>query len=242
MSHNALFSVLLILSLTPAVFGNYSLVTQKEQNTLFGDEKRTKLFDEELKFYLQEKLAEYSSWVIDEVAWGKKVENSEYSIDNSRKFILNGAFGYIPVFVKSSSGQLKTILTVRLKLTIKGLVSKKEIKVNTDFDALDFELKEVDPVGLHGQVISDFRELTKYRSKMYIKEGSCLTEQMVRGRALIKHGEPATCYIKKGGIVVSFDAIAWEDGCFGEIIRFMTKDKKLYRAKIESVDSAKIVE
>ncbi len=213
------------------------------QEQISGIEKK---FQEELQVYLAANLRVFSSWSIAEIRLGQPKSGTKdtqhYIIDVARPMILNIPFAYVPITINSSRGKLKTALTVRLNLKRIALVAQKDIAVNVDLRVSDFAAEEIDAVGIRGEVISVPEEVTRYRAKMYIKSGACLTNQMVRPKAIIKHGNPVTCYIRTGSVLISIDCIARDDGCMGDIIRVMSKEKKLYRAKIESAESAKIVD
>jgi flagella basal body P-ring formation protein FlgA len=155
---------------------------------------------------------------------------------------VNGTFIYVPVTIESKSGKLKSLLTLRMKLRKMALVAIHEIQVNTDLQVSDFVQQEVDATGLRGSLITDYTELTRLKSKMHIKSGSYLTDQMIRRRSLIKHGDPILCYVSNSSVVVSLDCIARDDGNPGEIIHVMSRDKHVYRAKIETEQTARIIE
>ncbi len=203
-------------------------------------------FENELNKYLAANLQAFSSWSIAEIRTGQSTTETNaaqlYTIDPARAMVLNIPFAYIPITINSPRGKLKTVLTVRLNLKRMALVAIKDIPVNVDLQVSDFTTKEVDAIGMRGEVIRLPEEVLRYRAKMYIRAGICLTDQMVRPKAIIKHNDPVACYIRTGSVMISLDCTAREDGCLGDIIRVMSKEKKLYRAKIESSETARIVE
>ncbi len=200
-------------------------------------------FEAELYSYLKEQLKSYSQWAVVEIQPNGRNESLDrYSLDRKRNCVINGSFAYVPVITSSSGGFVKTVLTVRLKLSKAALVAVRDIKVNAELQAADFEQKDVDATIPRGKLLANPDELSHFRAKMYIKSGACLTDQMVRERALIKHGDPVTCYLTRGGVTVSFDCISRDDGLKGEIIHVTTRDKKVFRAKIETAETARIME
>lgn len=205
--------------------------------------KTEKKFEQALNEYLTQKLTAYTSWNIEEIQPNGKITSFEgFSIDTLRPLNVNGTFIYVPIAIESKNGKLKSLLTLRMKLKKMALVVLHDIEVNTELQVSDFVQQDVDATTVRGKLITDLAEVSRLKSKMFIKSGMYLTDQMIRRRSLIKHGDPILCYISKGGVVVSLDCTSRDDGNPGEIIHVMSKDKRIYRAKIESAEAAKIVD
>lgn len=222
---------------------NLSANGRGEQQTQKNSKTNNSRFENELSDYFKEELKSYSYWEIVEIQPNGRNESLErFSIDRNRKCVVTGTFAYVPVIMSGPSGLVRTIMTIRLKLSKTALVAIRDIQVNTELQKTDFEIKDVDATVPRGILIANPADLSHYRAKMYIKSGACLTDQMVRQRALIKHGDPVNCYLVRGGVTVSLDCISRDDGLLGDIIHVVTKDKKLYRAKVESAETARIME
>lgn len=200
-------------------------------------------FEKQLQTYLTDKLKDYTSWSILEIQPnGGILTFVGYSVDTLRPLTVNGSFIYVPVLIDSKAGKLKSLLSVRMKLRKMALVAVHDIPVNTELQLSDFVQQEIDATSIRGKLITEYEELALSKSKMFIKSGLYLTDQMVRKRSLIKHGDQILCYLVNGSVTISLDCTARDDGNPGEVIHVVTTDKRIYKAKIENAKRARIIE
>ena len=70
-------------------------------------------------------------------------------------------------------------------------------------------------------------------TKMYIPNNHIIYKYMITVPNLVKKNSPITIISKSGGIEMSFDATAMENGKKGDIIKIRDKNNNIYKVKID---------
>lgn len=201
--------------------------------------------DELVKNYIQKQLSNYSSVSVNSIVYPSSVISgtNSFSIDPSRPFTFNGGFGYVPVTLSDTKGgKIKTLFSVRVQVFAKVVVAHKAFKLGEDLVPGDCIIEDRDLTKVRGDILFNTMEVAESRAGMFIAPGTVITKNMLQLRPIIKHGASLTAYVGKGGLEVTMPVVARDDGKAGEVIRVMTNDKKIFKARVESPERVQILE
>lgn len=165
------------------------------------------------------------------------------AVDTLKELRVNGALAYIPVSMLSKDRKVsQSYLTVKLSLYKKVLTALTSVQAGKELSKEEFELKTLDLAKLRGVPVCEFEELNGLRAKFNIKEGEVLLKEKLQPVPVVKKGDSVTAVAVRGNVEISMDAAARQDGGIGEIIRIITPDKKIFRARVIDQFSVNIIE
>ncbi len=192
--------------------------------------------EKKVENYLAEKLSGYDKYEFELVK--APVGDFEFSTTEANNF--NGGLNYLPVKIKSKNGGvINSYLTIRLKLYKEIFVVKNDISNKQTINPKDLELQLFEITNLRGNTISSFSELEGMRSKMLLREGTVLFKESLETDPIIKNGDWLIASTFSGNVAIEVDAEAKQEGCRGDIIKILTKDKKYFKAKV--IDSNNVI-
>lgn len=198
---------------------------------------------EEIEKFLAKKLTGYEK--IDfEIASKPFTQKGEtIVIDTAKEIKISGGSAYIPfILMNGPQKTSRSFVSLNLSLYKKVLVSKRLIAAGSELKAVDFELKTQDVARLRGVPVCETSALTGLRARLIIKEGEALITEKLQSMPVVKKGDNVTAFSVRGNVEISMDASARQDGCSGEVIRILTSDKKLFRARVIDQFSVNIIE
>jgi flagella basal body P-ring formation protein FlgA len=194
---------------------------------LFGENKQ---FDAQLKNYLDAKLKSYSKYEYQVMSLPKSYARVE--IKDNKEFRINKNYAYIPISVYDKDNFVSSsLLTVRLKLFKEVWVAQSKIEKNVNLTPAMFLVKEENVAVVAGNVFDVSGNLRSVRSKINIREGSVLTQEMVKAIPVVKNGEKLTMHSGKNGVDVSIDVVSRNEGCVGDLIN-VQGGSTVYKARI----------
>lgn len=196
----------------------------------------------DIKKLLIEKLPDYNKFEYN-ILSPKHPELSNYSIDNSRKIVINEGFAYIPV-INKINGKVKRneILTIKLKLFKNVLVSTRQIRRNESLSEYDFVIEEKEVSHLRFSPTDISTSIKYLRAKRDISENVILSNHMVEQIPDIKKGDRVDAIFMNKTVNISFPVTARTEGLAGEIIRVKRDDRKIFRATVLNNTTVKIIE
>ncbi len=164
-------------------------------------------------------------------------------IEKSDDFKISGNLAYIPVRVVSSADrQTRSFITIRLKLYKEVLVAVKNLKPKEDLSKDEFQFKNVDVTQVRGTPVLSFDKITSFRSKINIKKGDVLIKECIEEKPIINPGDVVTASYSTGNVTVSTQAISKQEGCKGQVITILTRDKRYFKAKVLDSQHVNIIE
>jgi flagella basal body P-ring formation protein FlgA len=198
------------------------------------------LSHDEINEYLKKQLTGYSKIEFETVSLPRIKFKDDVSIDLTKDFKLSGNTAYIPVMIKSQNSAYPTssFVVARVKLYKEVLTARSPIKRGTELKKDDFQTEIADVSTIRGKIINDEQGIETYKAKFNIEQKEVLTETLIEPVPAIKRGNKVIAYSISGRVAISMDASAREDGCLGDIIRIITPDKKIFRAKV--IDSLNV--
>lgn len=194
-------------------------------------------FNSDVNNYLNQKFTGYDKV---EFSVQSKINSTEVvEIDNTREFKYQKGYGYLPVVIKRNNRTSLSIITLNISLYKNVLVAKTDIlkKSEINNDAIEFQLRNV--TNVYGHPVTDINMLKNYCSKITIKNDEILLTEMLEKIPVIKSGDKIIAELNTGSITISTDAIARQDGSSGDIIQVVSKENKLFKARV--VDSNKVI-
>lgn len=198
-------------------------------------------FKNELETYLKKNLPGYEDYKYEILQTPRSYKKME--IISKDDFNMSGNMIYLPVRLTGKDGRIsKSILSIRLKLYKMVYVAVKTIKKDENLTAPDFALKKYDVANLNSKPVTSLKELDLYRSANFLNPGDALTKEDLELKPVILAGNPVDAEYKYGSVYISFEAISRQDGVPGEMITIITKDKKLYKAKVINSHDVNIIE
>ncbi|MEI7812259.1 MAG: flagellar basal body P-ring formation chaperone FlgA [Ignavibacteria bacterium] len=197
----------------------------------------------EVEKYLEGQLVGYEKVDFEIVSAPKIQLNENINIDYDRQFKLTGNMAYVPVKISLPGGlSTQALVSVRVKLYKTVLIAKINIRTGGLLRDYNFQLKQADISQLRGNVVNDTSMLMGSKARFGINEGDILTKEAIQPLPLIKSGMRVTAFYSTGNVTVTMGASARQDGYQGDLIRILTQDKKLFRAKIIDINSVIIEE
>jgi len=198
-------------------------------------------FDVQLKKYLDEKFSNYIKYEYQVMGMPKNFSKLEINIEKNANIHKN--YIYVPIKVYDSKNFVSTsLLTVRVKLFKKVFVARQEIRRGGDLNQNLFQVKEAD-ISIYDEKTIDVQsELAIFRSRVLIKEGTVLSENMIEPIPIVRKGDNLILHTDGVGVDVSVEVVARQDGCAGDVISVHGQGSKLYKAKIVDKKNLTLVE
>ena len=187
-------------------------------------------FDLQLKKYLDENMKSFIKYEYQVVIMPKSVTKIE--INSEKTFRLNKNYGYVPVEIFKNNSVSQSFLVVKLRLYKNVFFAAKNISKNQDITRDLFIAKLKDISDLSNNLVEETKDILKYRCKVFIKEGTILTEEMIEPIPIIKNRDKMILHVSRNGVDISMDVIARQEGCIDDIISVENSSGKLYKAKI----------
>ncbi len=200
-----------------------------------------KAFESQLKNYLDEKFASFVKYEYQISEMPKNYFRLE--LDYDREFKLNKKYAFVPVKVydRKNSASL-SLITLKIKLFQNVLVALEDISRNELLSENHFTKKLVDVTNLRGKAVQsiDFNE--SFRAKSIIKNGSVLVEELIEPVPDVLYNEKLILHAGRNGVDISTEVTAREEGRIGDVIRVVTSDNKLFKAKIIDKYNVSLIE
>jgi len=195
-------------------------------------------FKGELENYLKKNLSEFQDYKYEILQLPKSYKKIDLLKPN--EFNLSGNMIYVPVQIVDESGrEFRSILSIKLKLYKDVLVAVKEIDQKSKLDKNDFILKKEDITKIKGKPFSSLKDINSLRSKILIKQGNVLVKQMTERIPVVKIGDELNAKFISGNVIVTTVVFARQEGVTNQIIPVISKDKKIFKAKI--IDSKNVI-
>jgi flagella basal body P-ring formation protein FlgA len=198
-------------------------------------------FDAHLKKYLDEKFSSYIKYEYQIMSMPKNFSKIEINVEKNASITKN--YIYVPINVYDSKNFVSTsLLTVRVKLFKNVFVARQEIRRGGDLSQNLFQVKEADISMNDNKTFDVQHELTSFRSRVLIKEGTVLSDNMIEPIPIVKKGDNLILHTTGTGVDVSVEVVARQDGCAGDVISVHAQGSKLYKAKIVDKKNLILVE
>lgn len=186
--------------------------------------------ENELRDYLLKRFSDCEKLEY-EIASNIKLSTIE-GIDYSREYSVNKNIVTIPVLLRKNQSTANSYLSVKIKLYKTVLVAAENIDRNEILFNNNFRKEVKDVSILNGTPISELDNNSGLVSKLYIRQGSVLLREMTEGIPDIENNQRVTLHAGKNGVDISLDVTTREKGFIGDIIRVVTPENKILRAKI----------
>lgn len=200
-----------------------------------------KAFETQLKNYLDEKFASYVKYEYQISELPKNYFKIE--LDYDREFRLNKNYAFVPVKIYDRKNRASlSLITLKIKLYQYVFVALKDISRNELLSEDKFTQKLIDVTKMRGKVVQhiDFREV--FRTKAIIKNGSVLVEELIEPVPDVFYNEKLILHAGRNGVDISTEVTAKEEGRIGDVIRVVTNDNKLFKAKIIDKYNVSLIE
>ncbi|MCL5030684.1 MAG: flagellar basal body P-ring formation chaperone FlgA [Bacteroidetes bacterium] len=198
-------------------------------------------FKNELDGYLKKNLPQYES--IDYQILQMPESYKKIEIIKDRDFNFSGNLVYVPVRIIEKNGRvLRSIISVKLSLYEKVLTAVKSIDKDDSLTASDFALKKMDITKILGSPLTSLTGIELYRSKTFLKPGDAITKENIELKPVINPGDRVEAEYRTGSVSISFEAFSRQEGIPGETISIITRDKKLFKARVVNSQIVNIIE
>lgn len=196
-------------------------------NIVFGNSG----FESDLQKYLAKTFSSYEKFefqIIDKLS-----PNSKIVIDEERELRLNKNLLYVPVrLISRNKSQSNSFITVRVKLFKTVLVAAQEIQKDEMISVSQFRKELKDVTLLNGALFSNDQLPVPCRSKVRIKEGMILVNEMIEKMPDILPNDRLILRAGRNGVDITTEVTSREKGNIGDIIRVLSDQKKIFTAKI----------
>lgn len=200
-----------------------------------------KAFESQLKNYLDRKLAEYERYEYEITELPKNYFKIE--LDDERELKLNKNYAIVPVRVYDKNNRSsRSLITLKVKLFKKVLVAAQDIEREQPLSDFQFVEKLYDITLIRGNPVLNSESLIGKRSKVKIKNGSILIDEMTESIPDVFLNERLILHAGSNGVDISTEVTAREEGKIGDIIRVVTNDNKIFKAKIIDKFNVSLIE
>jgi len=186
--------------------------------------------ENDLRDYLLKRFSDYEKLEF-EIASNIKLSSIE-GIDYSREYSVNKNIVTIPIFLKKNKTTTNSYLSVKIKLYKTVFVADENIDRNEILFNNNFRKELKDISILNGTPITELDNNSGLVSKLYIRQGSILLREMTEGVPDIEINQHVTLHAGKNGVDISLDVTSREKGFIGDVIRVVTPENKILKAKI----------
>jgi flagella basal body P-ring formation protein FlgA len=193
-------------------------------------------FEQQALEYVQKKYSEFDKIEIEQRNKSEKTE--KIIIDKSREPNLGRGFILIPVFIENNSVKKQSFFTFKIKLFKKVLIADEDIRSQSSFSKNNFMEELVEVTSLNGTPFTDLKEIAKYRSKSFLRNGDILLKEKIELIPMINTGDKILAEVKYGNVFITTDALARQSGNEGDVIRIISNNKML-NAKV--IDHNKVI-
>lgn len=198
-------------------------------------------FDARLKKYLDEKLSgfvKYEYQILQAPAAYTRIE-----INEEKNFRRSKNYAYIPVKVYDTNNFVSaSLLTVRIKLFKNVFAASKKIQKNEKLLRSLFIVKIADVSLFEEKTVDTANDLSNFRSKVLIKEGTILSENLIEEIPVVNKGDKLILHAGGIGVDVTIDVVARQDGYLGDVVSVYSNGNKLYKGKIVDKNNLTLVE
>ncbi len=188
-------------------------------------------FESELQKYL---IKNYSSYEKIEFQITDNLSAvSKIVIDEEREPRLNKNTLLVPIkLISRNKSESKSFITLKVKLYKTVFVARQDIQKDEliSNDQFRKELKEVSQ--LNGTLFNDNDFPVATKSKVKIKEGNILLNEMIEKNPDILPNERLILHAGRNGVDITTEVVSREKGNIGDIIRVVADQKKIFSAKI----------
>lgn len=207
---------------------------------LFGGCIYAQSFKEKLDLCLNQKFKDYSRFEYEILNMPKN--NSLVEILEDGEFKLSGNLYYVPVYLLNKQSSVKSFIQLRVKLYKDVFYASRDLVKNLNFTNIDLDTKNIDVTQLKSRPEFSLDKILSSRSKLFIKSGEIIFEEMVSKIPVIFKDNQVKASLIRGNIEISINAISKQEGCIGDIISVQTIDKKRYSAKVIDKNNVNIIE
>ncbi len=199
-------------------------------------------FNDDLNNYIKKNLSGlFADYKYEVLHMPKSYEKIE--LLKTDDFNLTGNMIYVPVKIyQKNSRVIESILSVKLKLFKEVLVSLRDIKTREKITDKDYCSKKIDISNMNETPLCSAKEIADLRSSQFINAGEVLTKENTEPIPIIKAGDPVEAKYVDGNVMINFDALSRQDGILGETIMIISKDKKIFKAKVIDAKDVLIIE
>ncbi len=206
-------------------------------NFLFGSNQ----FNEQLKKHLDDLFRDYElyEYEIAETA----VNYSRMEIDLTRETRVNKNYCLVPVILydrnKRSS---QSFISLKVKLYKKVLTANQKIHRGEILSSAYFNESMKEVTSIKGTPLNQLYETSQLKSRVDIRENSVLVKEMTESLPDININERLILHTGQNGVDITTDVTARENGNIGDVIRVVTDQKKIFKAKVFDKYNATLIE
>ncbi len=220
--------LLIIFSISFSTFGGIKTISQDEN------------LKNEIKNYLDKTFSQYEGYDYEIVQSpdAKSIKLVNKNVLNLHKNLL-----YLPVEIKDGTNRTRnSYITIKLKLYQNVFVVNSFLQRNQALIPSDLKIEKIDVSEINGTLVSCSDNISDLQSKIIIKPGTVLINEIVEPKPIIIKGEKVSARVIRGKVMLTVDAFSRQDGAEGEIIKIRTNDNKQFSAKVIDSKNVLIIE
>lgn len=197
---------------------------------LFGIQILAQSFEQDAVNYFKKQFPEYEK--IELQLQKNSSLNEKMVIDYTRRINLERGTALIPVIKTKNGSGTQSLVSAKVKLLKKILVTLRNIEKKDPLTKNDFEEKLIDVTGLNGNTVQAKFNTDGYRAKTFLRKGEILFEEKIEKTPLVNVGDKIIAEVKKGNVVVTSEVYARQCGSTGDLIEVVSTKNKIIKARI----------
>jgi len=183
-----------------------------------------------LSEYLKTQLGKYSSFTYEII---NNTNNLNIvKINTSQPLRINGSSAVVSAIVNENGINKKSSLVLRLHLFDSVLVAVSDLSKKIKLNADDFNFNLIEVSNINGTPLKDKSVVGPLRLNCSLKKGEVLLKEIIEEIPLVYPGDLVTAELRKGNVIVSFDASVRQEGNKGEVIKIVTSENKILNARV----------
>lgn len=197
---------------------------------LFGIQILAQSLEQDAVNYLRKEFPEYEK--IELQLQKNSSLNEKMVIDYTRRINLERGTALIPVIKTKNGSGTQSLVSAKVKLLKKILVTLRNIEKKDPLTKNDFEEKLIDVTSLNGNPVQAKFNPDGYRAKTFLRKGEILFEEKIEKTPLVNVGDKVIAEVKKGNVVVTSEVYARQCGSTGDLIEVVSTKNKIIKARI----------
>lgn len=193
---------------------------------LFGGSRD---FDNKLKMFLDSKFAAYEKYEYEIAELPKNI--SKIEIDEDREIRINKNYAYVPVkLFYHDSKPYSSFITLKVRLFKKVLIANQPVGKGELLSSFQFDEVIKDAANIKGTPLDELG--MPLICKTSLKEGMVLIKEFTEAAPDVEHNERLILHSGKNGVDISLEVTSREKGKIGDVIRVVSSDKNIFKAKL----------
>jgi len=185
----------------------------------------------------------YSGYKSIEIEFTQPIGDFEsVTLSSSKSISVNNNIALVPVRINKRGIITEKYISARIKLFKEVYICVRGVGRNNQLQSGDCKIDTVDVALFKKKPVETNVPITTFKYRNNLRPGEILfSEDLVR-MPVVMNGDRITAEYNLNGVVVSFEAVARQNGAEGDCIIIISSDKKQFKAKVINNSTVEVME